>query len=363
VNVVRFAHDAEPEWRTFVEAHPDRSLGHLPGIAAFERLTSGATNRSLMVRDDSGRLVGVVPLFEIERRDLRAFRTRVLTSGTHLPSGPLLATSLSAKQQQAATKAVAACLIDEAHRCGAHTLSIAYPTVIKGRPAVESLGVYPLRAYGFRESNVVAMVVDLARAEDELLADVDGKARNQLKRCRNAGAHARVLTSRDEWLGCEPLARMTLGAVAPSSEAMAALWDLFIQPGQAAAVATFHEERIASVVVITLFGAAAYYWFSFNAFPPPIPGTNGLALWEAVLTARRAGHAMFELGSMEFDDPKQIRIARFKAQFGGRLVYTLAGSIELRPLRRAAVQAAAALIHAVRGRRTTPGTPPAPDDG
>jgi hypothetical protein len=282
------------------------------------------------------------------------FRTRVLCSGTHLPSGPLFAASLSAKQQSSLTGEVVDHILGEAARHKVDAIQIAYPTVIREKPAVESVGVYPLRPFGFRESNVVALVADLRQSEDKLLASLESRARTGIKRCLRGGAVARPLTSRDEWLECYELNRMTLGSGAYSRETIGALWDLLIAPGTAAAVGTYFESKLVSVVMVTLVGASSYYWFSFNASPMPLPGANTLALWEGILTALRSGRTSFELGSLEFDDPKQIRIGKFKAQFGGRPVYTLAGVRHVRPVRRAAINLLAQTARAVRQRKAPP---------
>jgi len=354
---IPYTDSLESEWRQFVDAHPDRSIGHLPAMAAFERLASNARNCSFVVRDEADKLVGVVPLFMTEQRELRAFRTLVLSSGNHVPSGPLLAPSFSVRQKAALTELVATELAEIAHRRRADVISIAYPTVISGKPAVESLGMYPLRSFGFRESNVVALVADLSQSEPRLLASLDSKARNLINRCRSGGAETRRLRSRAEWMGCLELNRATLGAGAYSDAAIAGIWDLFLDPGHAAAIGVYFEGRLASVVAVTLVGAASYYWLSFNSVPAPVPGANSLALWEAMVTAQRAGVTTFELGSLEFDDPKQIRIGKFKAQFGGRPVYTLAGSRQVRPLRRAALDLLSHVATAARnkGRRRSSG--------
>ena len=365
MRVVPYTDVSDAEWRQFVLAHPDRSIGHLPEMAAFERLTSGADNRSLAVRDEAGKVVGVAPLFRIEARELRALATRTLTSGTHVPSGPLLAAALSVKQHATMTGLLVDRMLQDARALKADAISIAYPTIVRARPAVESLGLYPLRAHGFRETNVVALVSDLSAPEDTLLAGLDAKARNLIKRCRAGGAEVRQIVRREDWMAAVELNRMTLGDAALSVEAMESFWTLFLEPRHAAATGVYFDGRLASVVSTTLVGAAGYYWLSFNSVPPPVPGANSLALWEAMLIAKRAGATMFELGSLEFDDPKQIRIGRFKSQFGGRPVYALAGVRQLRPWRRAALDFVGQTLRAVRRRRAAsdapdaePGSPP-----
>ena len=354
MNILPYSVDLQSEWARFVDTHPHRAIGHLPAIATLEQLTSGARNRSLVVRDEAGRLVGVIPLFECERCELRLFRTRVLCSGTHVPSGPLLATSLSERQLLGVTEQIATRLVAEAREIRADAIEIAYPTVVGDRPAVENMGLYPLRPFGFHETNVVALVADLSVSEGELMTKLDAKARNLIKRCLKGGAEVRPILAREEWLRCHELNQATLGAHAYSKEAFAAIWDVIIAPGHAAAVGTYFEGRLVSVVTVTLVGSSSYYWLSFNSAPPPIPGANTLALWEGMLTARRSGRALFELGSLEFDNPKQIRIGKFKAQFGGRPVYALAGVRQLRPIRRATLDLIAQLARSLPRRRRAP---------
>jgi hypothetical protein len=151
----------------------------------------------------------------------------------------------------------------------------------------------------------------------------------------------------------DELNRITLGSGAYAPEAMQAFWSQFLEPAHAGAVGVYLEGRLISVVSMTLVGAASYYWLSFNLLPSPVPGANSLALWEAMLLAKRSGAVMFELGSLEFDEPKQVRIGRFKAQFGWRPVYALAGVKQLRPLRRASLDLIGQAMRAIRGRRTS----------
>jgi hypothetical protein len=118
--------------------------------------------------------------------------------------------------------------------------------------------------------------------------------------------------------------------------------DRFVAGGHTAALGVYSSDVPVSVALVTTVGTAASYWCGFNAHPAPIPGGNTLALWEAMLVCKRLGISVFELGSLEFDSPKQIRIGEFKASFGPRPVYAIGGVRRVRPMRGALLDAARA---------------------
>jgi hypothetical protein len=349
VHVVPYSPEHADAWSTFVAAHPNRAAGHLTAVFELERVTSGALNRSVLLQED-GQLRGVVPLFETRWKDLRVFPVRALSSGTYLRGGPLFDAALGERHRRHLLKHLVAHLDEQAAALGVDQVRISFPTVVGERPAVEVHGYLPLRHYGFRETNVVALLADLRCDEDALFANLERPRRVDISRCRASGGEVRPIETRDEWMRAYELNVQTLGGKAYSREALGVMWDRFVAEGHAIALGVYASGAPASVVLVTTVGTAAYYWCGFNAYPAPIPGTSTVALWEAMLLCKRLGIPIFELGSLEFDSPKQIRIGNFKTTFGLRPVYALGGVRRVRQVRGALLDVTRVIAVALRSR-------------
>jgi hypothetical protein len=193
----------------------------------------------------------------------------------------------------------------------------------------------PLRSFGYSDQNLVGRILDLQSDLDQLQAQLKPSCRNSIRRAQREGCSVRSLHNRQEWLDCLELARQTLGPQVDSEEVHAACWDHFVTPGYAYtyAVTGLQSNNPINLVVSVGWQKNWYYWKSFNNRNMRIPGANNLALWEAIVDTKRRGGAYFELGSVEFDDPKQKAISDFKSSFGGTPTYFLRGIRYRRPVR------------------------------
>src|SRR3982751_1144527 len=154
-----------PEWNALVSSHPDASYGH-SSVAFDLAAVSGMQNRSLVCREGT-RLIAVLPLFETEEKELRFLRIRPLLSGV-FPAGPLFHSSCQGKAQRAAVTE----LLDEtgnlARSLHADRVRINYTGILGDTPAVTTLGYLPLREFGYRETNMVGLYMDLREDPDAL---------------------------------------------------------------------------------------------------------------------------------------------------------------------------------------------------
>ncbi len=339
------------QWDEFVRAHPYAAVGHLSAMSAVERATSHAESHSILAVDEQGRVAGVLPLFASVKRDLRVVQSRVLSTGTNFPSGPLVDAKLAAKTQQEVLETLTRGALDVAHKTRADRCVINYPTLIGDMPAIQRWGYYPLRSFGFHERNVVSSVVDMSPAEADLFSGLKSNCRNMVKRAAKDGGQFEVLTDVERWLACEDLSRQTLGDGAMSREAMRVLWDELVVPGYATVTTASLDGHPASAAVVVGMNLACYYWFGFNARPPKLTGANNFVLWQTMLTWRARGAKFFEVGSLEFSDDKLIKIAAFKESFGGTPFYCLAGSADLKPIKRRAIDLADAVVTGMRRRK------------
>lgn len=323
------------DWDAFVAAHPHASFRHLSGLFALEAETSGARNRSLVIYDERNRLVGLLPLFEVVEPQLRYLRTRTLNSGTTLPGGPLFVLSLSAKQQRDLLAELMAHVEGLARRIGAERVSISYPNVIGDETSIEHFGYLPLKRFGYREHNVVSLLLDLRAPRDVLFERLKYSCRKQINKCARDGLTFAQLTERADWLDCYDLNVQTLGRLAYTRRALELVWDEFVARDVATVTVARHAGRPLSVIVTVGLNASSYNWIAFNAKTGFMNGAHNFALWHTIELWQRRGVSFFEIGSMEFADAKQKNIGTFKESFGGRACYALGGTLTLKPARRA----------------------------
>jgi hypothetical protein len=348
------AHRAE--WDEFVLSHPTSGMGHLSGVIALERATSAAAVHSLVARGDDGRVAGVLPLFELRRSELRIVPMKELVTGTHFPSGPLIDHAMGEKQRNRILDAFMSATAQLAEQRRVDRVSVSLPALQGDRRSIDVFGYYPLRKYGYRETNGVGLLIDLRRDVDALQSGLKSGCRGAIRKCEREGGSFRVVTERSEWLACHPLAVQTLGEDAPSVEAMGVVWDEFVAAGHALIGLVERDGHVASVAVAACRNASCYYWFGFNARPQLVAGANNLALWRLMLLCRERGYALFETGSLEFSGGKQAGISAFKESFGGEPFYGMAGVLERRRMKAAAIEFLALGIGSLRRRANRPKT-------
>jgi hypothetical protein len=345
------------EWDTFVRRHPLAGYGHLAANFALAGVTPGTTNASLIVRD--GRtLVGVLPLFEQRAHVLRAISVRSLVSGAFFPAGPLLSPNLRGKAEAAAMAALLDAVGERAKRDGIDRVVIGYPNITDGQPTISRIGYSPLLHHGYHATPGVGLAVDLGQAPEQIAAGRKSGCRQAITKAQSAGVTAMRISERDEWLACHALNVHTLGPLALSLEQMSVIWDRFIAAGDATAFAVHADGAIAAVTTIISANGAAYYWHGWRS-AVPVNGASHLGLWTAILAARDAGCRAFELGSIEFQNSKNIGISQFKQSFGGTPFQTLSAQLDVRPVKSAAIALAEAAAAVLRARRRRPAAAPA----
>ncbi len=292
-----------------------------------------------MLADDKERVVAALPLFDVDQRVLKVFRTRVLSSGFEFPAQPLIAEDLSARQEQDVLEAVVNAVESTAALAGADDVRITYPIIVGGVPAIVRYGYCPLRHFGYSAESPVVTVLDLRTDKDELSRGLEKACRGAIRRAQKEGCTVRPVRDGEEWMGCLGLARETMGPLAPSEAVHRSCWECFVEPGYATATAVVPpgSDTPSNVVVALGWNRHWYYWKGYNSRERRVPGMNNLALWETIIAAKDRGGVFFEMGSVFFNDPKQVAIAEFKRSFGGTATTVLRGVRHRRPVRRAAL--------------------------
>ena len=337
-------------WDRFVRAHPHHAPGHLSATLELEQRQGAAIDASFALVDEADRVVAVCPLVDGKERQLRIIPQRIRGSGTWFAAGPLADTTRGAKVAAELLQQVVEHLVTTARQDGVHRLLFSYPAVAGPASAVDALGYFPLRRFGFTDGNRVTQLIRLEGSEETLFAALDAKARNKVRRAEGLGCVVEPIDSPAQWASTWPRYAETLGPLAMRQEAFVSIYDAFIAPGDAVALQVLHEGRVACVVTVSMVNGAAYYWLGFGAQQDGPPGANVLGLWRGILLARARGARLFEVGSLDFDEGKQGRIAAFKQQFGGRPCVAFTGTLELTPFRHHAL-ALLSLVAAAARRR------------
>ncbi|HVL69614.1 MAG TPA: GNAT family N-acetyltransferase [Vicinamibacterales bacterium] len=346
MEVIDFTPDLTADWSAFVGSHPLASYGHLAAQFALAAQTPGMRNVSLVVRDGS-RICGVLPLFLTEHRALRRVPVRELVSAAFFPAGPLVSPKLQGKAEDRVVELLIGAARARALALRADRVVITHPNVVGGAPSIVRFGYSPLLHHGYKPRHGVGLLLDLTQPLEKLAAGRRSGCRQSVAKAQ-AAAEVSVMSDRSEWLACHDLNVQTLGHLAYSEGQMASIWDDFIAPGYATAYAVRAGGTIAAVVVTIQFNGSAYYWIGLNRRPAPVTGAGHLALWTAILAAQERGVRHFELGSLDFENPKNIGISQFKQSFGGAPYQIISAQLEARPVRIAALALGEALVAALR---------------
>jgi FemAB-related protein (PEP-CTERM system-associated) len=164
---------SDAEWDAWVAAHPRATIYHGSAIRRVIEDSFGHAPHYLAVRDDSGRIQGLLPLIEMQSRLFGHF----LVSMPFFNYGGLLADSIAARDRLVAAAAERARALDVEH--------------VEYRHCFDELAL-PAR------SEKVAMLRPLPKSADRLWADIGSKVRAQVNKARKHGLSTR--TGREELL-------------------------------------------------------------------------------------------------------------------------------------------------------------------
>ena len=337
-----------PEWDDFVRTHPLASYGHLSAQFALAD-ASGVRNASLVVRD-GGRIAGLLPLFVAEQRSLRLVPVRELTSGAFFPAGSLISSKLQGKAEARVAEALMGAVRVRIGACNADRARITHPTIVGGQPAIGRFGYSPLLHHGYEPRHGVGLLLDLTQTPEQLAAGRRSGCRQSVNKAQASGVIVEPLRNRAEWMACDDINHHTMGELAYTPQQLGAIWDNFIAPGHAVTHAVRIDGRAAAVTVTIHCNGSAYYWIGLNRRPAPLAGAGHLALWTAILDARERGCRYFELGSLDFENPRNIGISQFKQSFGGTPCQIISAQLEAKPVKTAAIALGDAVLASVRER-------------
>ena len=185
-----------------------------------------------------------------------------------------------------------------------------------------------LKSLGLREvvSGYSSVVLDLQNEEQELLYQMDGKWRNQLKKAQKQGLQVKTVHGGPllEWLLAQhEMHRKQRRLRMPASAFISAIsLSMRNKQGTLAFIANEGNDPLAGILIFK-HGATATYYVSWNSEIARKRYANNLLLWFAVKELKSRGVKWLDLGGV--DGLFMPGVSRFKLGFGGKL-YTLAGT-------------------------------------
>lgn len=353
---IPFDETRRPAWDAFVAANPHAWVGHDSACIDFER-SLGHESFSHLILDERDAVVGVTPLFFVSYARARLFKFKAMVTGTSLRAAPLADAKMPPKTRRDFWRAWAAWARAEAAARGVDEIRVGFPHFIGAERVFDFYEFSPLRECGFADIPNLTMLKDLAAADGEMCASFDKHCRNSMRKALAAGAEWVAVTDRDQWLAFEELNRQTFAeeaADAYSRRTLEIIWDRFVARGLARVAALRHEGRYLCASVRAGNKNSEYNWLLFNERPRTLKGATNLHICRDLEDMRARGVRWCELGSMEFDDPRQRGIADFKRSFGGRVQTSMDCKLCLSPLKAASAEFLQALAKRLRPPRQTP---------
>lgn len=292
------------EWDEFVRRHPDASIYHLSDWARVLKRGLGYVEKSLALRDPEGRIVAVVPLFEV-----KGLTSRRLVGVPFRDRGGVLAASADAEREAYVAVRHAA--------KGAGVSSVALKSCSTVNEEVA-------RAEGFSVSRYwVHSVMPLQQGD--LWDRVGKKNRNMVRQAernaltfewRRGPEHAGV------WHDLHRATQSRLGVpVFPR-----ALFEAILDEGRewARFLVILGPKGPVAGGLFFAFARRYVYGYSASTLEGQEMRANDLMLFEALREAERSGAQWFDFGS---DSPKQESLLAFKKKWGAAQSLTTVLSI------------------------------------
>lgn len=338
------------DWDRFVAGNSHAWVSHDRAYIEFEQ-SRGLESISHLILDERGRVVGVSPLFLKQYTLGRLLKFHAIVTGTSLRAAPLIAADMPNRTRRDFWKAWAEWSCAEAARRSVDEIRVNFPHFFGDRHVSEVYEVNPLREHGFRDVPNLTMLLDFQSVNGDLTASFEGRCRNSLKKAASAGAEWEPVTDRETWLSFEEINRQTFAddaAEAYTRKTMEIVWDRFVERKLARVAALRHEGRVICAGVRAGTGFSEYNWMLFAERPRTVQGATNLFMSRDMEEMRARGVRWCEIGSLEFDDPRQRSIAEFKRSFGGKVYHTMDCKMCVSPLKLASAQWVQALAGKIR---------------
>ena len=339
-DVVPFA-DADPgEWDALVDRSDEGWLyqrrAWIDWAGTFTR-----RNWSFGLADASGRLVGVLPLYEEDLHVNRFMRVRRLRSGV---SGPVTSAELPAGQRQALWQRLVGTADVVARHARAAVLQVqcamSAPAYWPGSADVRSLRecgmTMPVSNDPFHPTPLLDRFIDVRAKDDELLADMHQNARSAVRQSMRSGLtleDAESAEAVDRYHALHVASWTRTGLTPHPREYFATMWSIHRPIGAVRILFARHDDRDVAAVLLLTYKRAAFYWGACSLAESQRLRPNNFLIWEAMRVLRESGMYWLELGVFESGraTTKSGSVGRFKASFGSTAVVPIEGQRIYRP--------------------------------
>jgi hypothetical protein len=283
---------SSPEWMAFIEAHPDATVFHHPAWIRTLRAVYGHRMFAVCVKDGSGIRAGI-PFADVRSR-LTGNRWVSLPFSDHCQ--PLLD-----HEDPSSTDMLFGHLKSEQNP-GASTISVRWAV--------------PSSHARFRQDGFVVHTLPLPGDEAVLLATLDKRVRQRVRRAGRDGVEVRECTT---WKDCEVyyglhvLTRRRLGVPVQPLSFFRRLWKEVIEPGLGFVLVAYQNRTpIAGGVFLTFRSVLHHKYSAADIRYKGLEGPSAV-LWEGIRRAIARGLGQVDFGRSARTD---AGLGEFKRRWG-----------------------------------------------
>jgi len=188
----------------------------------------------------------------------------------------------------------------------------------------ENLAIMKLAGYKKRKKDPLrSILINLNENEDQLLKNLNGKWRNQLKKSKNYGIQLKIGYSEDlhNWLMGKYKELMDEKSfIGPKIE----LYDDLhkFDKKNTIVLQALHNNSAVAGILISKHGSSCCYQVGWNSLEGRKINANNFLLWNAIVEMKNQGYTSFDLGGI--NEKLNPGIAKFKRGLGGE-EYNLVG--------------------------------------
>lgn len=328
--VLRSVHDPEL-WDAFVSSHPS---GHLLQSWGWGALKSSAGWHPLRLALYDERKAEIVAAAQVLRRAPGFLPPRV-GHLAYIPRGPVLDWAREDEQGQSLWREFFFRLLPSLKKSGAIAVQVELPLVdtsdagVTARACLEDLCFRPAQPVQPARS----ILLDLAPAEDALLASMKEKWRYNVRLAARRGVEVRPAQGEQDVRAWYSLLQTTgqrdrFGI--HTFDYYLRAWQLFTPREQARLLLAEADGRLLAGIFVGCMARSALYLYGASGNEQRSLMPNYLLQWEAIRWAKRLGARSYDFwGIPATDDPGESMagVYRFKSGWGGQVV-RFAGNFE-----------------------------------
>jgi hypothetical protein len=276
--------------------------------------------------DDSGKIVAIVPLHQIEYSSFRGFSKARRFQST---GGPAISPDVHGTARAGVVEGLVAAIDDLMNRQGVSSIHARIAALTPAGLASPGWTPSPLWSYGFEDCSEATWIVDLHRSEDDIRAGYSQLTRRELRKAEGRGGEIREARgSRDlEAYYSLHVETYTRSGIQPHPfEYFRIIFDELMPTGLARILLFMQDEKVIAAQNTGIWKSGAVY-FTGASLTTKNGGENRALFHQQILRARADGCRFYETGQafLSTDTDKEQGLSNFKASFGAVLARQCAG--------------------------------------